>query len=102
MLVDPWRQNLATDRASSTRNGLVAGAWFWLWRRARTVVPCGVGVADEQRRRGHARTKTRMLLHGEVTDRIIGAFYEAYDELGYGFTERVYGAAFAIALDHRG
>lgn len=26
-----------------------------------------------------------MLLHKELTDRILNAFYEVYNELGYGF-----------------
>ena len=30
------------------------------------------------------------LLHEEITDRIIGAFYRVYNELGYGFLEKVY------------
>lgn len=37
-----------------------------------------------------------------VTGAIIGAFYDAYNELGYGFLERVYGAALAILLKERG
>ena len=31
-----------------------------------------------------------MLLHEEVTDEIIAAFYTVYNELGFGFLERVY------------
>lgn len=30
------------------------------------------------------------LLHGDITRRIIGAFYRVSDELGYGFLENVY------------
>ncbi len=30
-----------------------------------------------------------MLLHKEVTDTIIRAFYTAYNTLGYGFLEKV-------------
>ena len=31
-----------------------------------------------------------MLLHEEITDEIIAAFYTVYNELGFGFLERVY------------
>ena len=31
-----------------------------------------------------------MLLHRELTEQILAAFYEVYNELGYGFLERVY------------
>jgi len=30
-----------------------------------------------------------MLLHKEMTDEILNAFYEVYKELGYGFLEKV-------------
>jgi GxxExxY protein len=30
------------------------------------------------------------LLHAEITESIIGAFYLVYNELGYGFLEKVY------------
>ena len=30
------------------------------------------------------------LLHNELTDSIIKAYYEDYNELGYGFSEKVY------------
>ncbi|QJR38247.1 GxxExxY protein [Gemmatimonas groenlandica] len=42
------------------------------------------------------------MAHGEVTRQIIGAFYEVYNELGYGFPEATYGAAMAIAMKDRG
>ena len=35
------------------------------------------------------------MLHGELTERIIGAFYRVYDRLGYGFLESVYKNALA-------
>ena len=31
-----------------------------------------------------------MLLHEDITDEIIAAFYTVYNELGFGFLERVY------------
>jgi GxxExxY protein len=42
------------------------------------------------------------LLHGEITGKIINAFYAVYDELGYGFLESVYRRAMAIELRERG
>ncbi len=37
-----------------------------------------------------------------LTKRIIGAFYDVYNQLGYGFTEKVYENALAIALKKQG
>jgi GxxExxY protein len=42
------------------------------------------------------------LLHKETTDRIINAFYNVYNTLGYGFLERVYENAMLIELLDRG
>ena len=42
------------------------------------------------------------LLHRELTDSIIGVFYDVYNELGFGFLESVYEAAMVIALRDRG
>jgi GxxExxY protein len=39
-----------------------------------------------------------MLLHQELTDKIIKAFYKVYNELGYGFLEKVYENAMLIEL----
>jgi GxxExxY protein len=42
------------------------------------------------------------LLEGDTTEKIIGAFYAIYNELGYGFLERVYAGALEIELAERG
>jgi GxxExxY protein len=42
------------------------------------------------------------LVHGDLTRQIIGAFYDVYNELGYGFVESVYQHALPIALAKRG
>jgi len=42
------------------------------------------------------------LPHAEITAPIIGAFYDVYRELGYGFSELVYRRALAIALRQHG
>lgn len=42
------------------------------------------------------------LKHFAITQEIIGAFYDVYNELGHGFLESVYREAIAIALGERG
>src|SRR3990167_8310243 len=36
--------------------------------------------------------------HTELTERIIGAFYEVYNNLGYGFLEKVYENSLVLEL----
>jgi len=38
------------------------------------------------------------MLHGDITDQIIKAFYKVYNSLGYGFLEKVYENALLIEL----
>jgi len=40
--------------------------------------------------------------HQELTKKIIGIYYDVYNELGYGFLERVYQNAMLIELKKRG
>jgi GxxExxY protein len=42
------------------------------------------------------------LHHGNLTDAIIGAFYDVYNSLGHGFLEQVYEKALAHELRKRG
>ena len=42
------------------------------------------------------------LKHSSLTEKIIGAFYDVYNELGYGFLESVYEEALSIALQEAG
>ena len=42
------------------------------------------------------------LLHKELTDKILSAFYDVYNELGYGFLERVYHNSLFFELKARG
>lgn len=41
------------------------------------------------------------LLHKDLTQEIIGAFYTVYNEFGYGFLESVYKNALALELETR-
>src|ERR1700730_17906673 len=45
---------------------------------------------------------TRGLKHKELTETIIGVFFEVYNELGHGFLESVYEKAFEVALTQKG
>ena len=40
--------------------------------------------------------------HSELTEAIIGVFYEVYNELGFGFLESVYRKSLQLALEQRG
>jgi GxxExxY protein len=40
--------------------------------------------------------------HSELTDSIIGLFYDVYNELGYGFLESVYRNSMQLALQDKG
>lgn len=42
------------------------------------------------------------LLHHELTNAIIKTFYEVYNELGYGFLEKVYQNAMYLELKNKG
>jgi GxxExxY protein len=42
------------------------------------------------------------LVHEEITEAIIGAAFEVYNVLGYGFLERVYQRAMQVELGARG
>src|SRR5712692_10312827 len=44
----------------------------------------------------------RGLKHKELTETIIGVFFEVYNELGHGFLESVYEKAFEVALTSKG
>jgi GxxExxY protein len=42
------------------------------------------------------------LKHGEITEKVIGVFYDVYNELGFGFLEIVYHRAMLVALERAG
>jgi|SRR6266404_6763828 len=47
-------------------------------------------------------TDERRYKYSELTEQIIGIFYEVYNELGFGFLERVYEGAMVVILKERG
>ena len=49
-----------------------------------------------------AEMTSEHLLHSELTEKIIGTFYEVYNELGHGFLESVYENSLTIALKEKG
>ncbi len=42
------------------------------------------------------------LIHEDLTNRIIKTFYDVYNELGYGFLEKVYQNSLVLELISRG
>ena len=42
------------------------------------------------------------MLHEEITEKVIGVFYEVYGVLGAGFLEKVYEGAIRIEFEKRG
>jgi GxxExxY protein len=59
------------------------------------------GIAD-LRRMTRKQQDRLQLLENELTGEIIGAFYECYNDLGFGFLESVYRRALATELRARG
>ena len=45
---------------------------------------------------------SKPLKHGDLTDKIIGAFYKVYNRLGHGFLEKVYENALVMELRKQG
>jgi GxxExxY protein len=51
---------------------------------------------------GESMTPDSQYKHSELTEAIIGVFYEVYNELGFGFLESVYRKSMQIALEDKG
>ena len=47
-------------------------------------------------------TPSSKLMHSDLTEKIIGVFYDVYNELGYGFLESTYAESMLVALRHSG
>lgn len=50
----------------------------------------------------HTDKMDQKMLHHALTDKIIGVFYDVYNELGHGFLESIYETAMVIALREKG
>jgi GxxExxY protein len=49
-----------------------------------------------------SETEDRALPERKLSSRVIGAFYDVYNEVGFGFLESVYSSALEILLKERG
>jgi GxxExxY protein len=59
--------------------------------------------ADQQNGQTNgARARTGVVKLGGTTEKIIGVFYDVYNELGHGFLESVYEGSMVIALREAG
>jgi GxxExxY protein len=43
-------------------------------------------------------TETHRFKHGEITQKVIGVFFDVFNELGHGFLESVYEKSLELAL----
>lgn len=59
-------------------------------------------MSDETHNQPQIKADERRYKHQELTEIIIGVFYEVYNELGHGFLEKVYEEAMARALRAKG
>ena len=57
---------------------------------------------DTDKRRLSMENRDRNYIHSELTEKIIGCAYEVYNQLGYGFLEKVYENAMMIKLSRNG
>ena len=53
-------------------------------------------------RKKHGKEEGLELEHSEITEQIIGASFEVFRQLGYGFLEKVYQRAMKVELELRG
>ncbi|HET7564558.1 MAG TPA: GxxExxY protein [Gemmatimonadaceae bacterium] len=67
--------------------------------RGSTRMNADTATANEVRaRQQHGGDGDHPLLHREVTEQVLGVFFDVYNELGGGFLESVYAEAMGIAL----
>ena len=59
-------------------------------------------MSDENPNQPQINADERRFKHQELTEQIIGVFYEVYNELGHGFLEKIYEEAMARALKAKG
>src|SRR6185437_13606886 len=65
----------------------------------------GAGKSDGQKMNTTSAPRIdadeRGLKHRDLTEKLIGIFFEVYNELGHGFLESVYEQAFAVSLGEK-
>src|ERR1700744_1234497 len=49
-------------------------------------------------RRGSMENQSSKLLHADLTEKILGIYYDVYNEIGHGFLESVYVNCMCLAL----
>jgi GxxExxY protein len=59
-------------------------------------------MSDENPNQPQMNADERRYKHQELTQTIIGVFYEVYNELGFGFLEKIYEEAMARVLRAKG
>jgi len=59
-------------------------------------------VSDENPNQPQINADERRYKHQELTQTIIGIFYDVYNELGFGFLEKIYEEAMARVLKAKG
>ncbi len=57
---------------------------------------------NTEKHRSEDKETLEEYLHADLTGRVIGVFYDVYNELGYGFLESVYQTAMVVALEEIG
>ncbi len=82
------------------RHGQVA--FFFLAKDKQVLATLQRMVADYPVEQKPSTSGTAELKHRELTEKIIGIFYDVYNELGHGFLESVYQSAMEIALKDAG
>ncbi|MGB7200685.1 MAG: GxxExxY protein [Pyrinomonadaceae bacterium] len=59
-------------------------------------------MLNEEMATDNTENTDKKMLHHDLTEKIIGVFYDVYNELGHGFLESVYETAMMIALNDKG
>ena len=61
-----------------------------------------VPILEAKKYQPRMNADERGLKHRQLTEAILGIFYDVYNELGYGFLESVYESAMVVALEQQG
>ncbi|MGH9580633.1 MAG: GxxExxY protein [Terriglobales bacterium] len=91
---------LPTGRVAQRHEGNVA--FFLITKDPQIFEAIERTVDNRPGSQGTTTNRAVDLKHRELTDKIIGVFYDVYNELGHGFLESVYQGAMEIALKDAG